>query len=77
EDALFAQILLLFLGLPGVVLALLLTVTMTRSDAERDRREQALLGLRGASIRQIAVLTLIDAGLVASVGSLFGLGLAA
>lgn len=76
EDALFAQILLLFLGLPGVVLALLLTVTMTRSDAERDRREQALLGLRGASIRQIAVLTLIDAGLVASVGSLFGLGVA-
>jgi len=77
QDALFASILLLFLGLPGVVLAMLLTVAIARSDAARRRREQALLGLRGASAGQIAALAFVDAGLVAGVGSLCGVALAA
>jgi putative ABC transport system permease protein len=77
QDAIFARILLLFLGLPGVVLSVLLTVAIARADAGRRRREQALLSLRGASSEQIARLAFIDAALVASAGSVFGAALAA
>ena len=77
QDAIFARILLLFLGLPGVVLALLITVAIARSDGTRRRREQALLGLRGASTTQIALLAIADGGLVALAGSLGGMTLAA
>ena len=77
QDAIFARILLLFLGLPGVVLGLLLTIAIARSDATRQRREQALLGLRGASALQVALLALADGGLVALAGTLGGMALAA
>ena len=77
QDAIFARILLLFLGLPGVVLALLLTIAIARSDETRRRREQALLGLRGASTMQVAMLALADGGLAALFGSLGGVALAA
>ncbi len=77
QDALFARILLLFLGLPGVVLALLLTVSIARADTARRRREQALLHLRGARGAEIASLAFVDAGLVAAVGGLCGVALAA
>lgn len=77
QDALFAQILLLFLGLPGVVLAMLLTIAIVRADAARRRREQALLSLRGASLRQIARLVVVDGGLVAIAGGVSGTFLAA
>ncbi|RTL78217.1 MAG: ABC transporter permease [Bradyrhizobiaceae bacterium] len=77
QDALFAQILLLFLGLPGVVLAMLLTIAIVRADAARRRREQALLSLRGASLGQIARLVVVDGGLVAIAGCVSGTLLAA
>lgn len=77
QDALFAQILLLFLGLPGVVLAMLLTIAIVRADAARRRREQALLSLRGASLGQIARLVVVDGGLVAIAGGVSGTLLAA
>jgi putative ABC transport system permease protein len=77
QDALFARILLLFLGLPGVALALLLTIAIARADAGRRRREQALLSLRGASVGRIAALAFVDAGVIAGAGSLAGAALAA
>ena len=77
QDALFARILLLFLGLPGVVLALLTTIAIARADSGRRRREQALLGLRGASARQIAALAFVEAMMVAGAGSVLGVALAA
>ena len=77
QDAVFARLLLLFLGLPGIVLALLLTISISRTDAARRRREQALLALRGASTSQIALLAIVDASLVAGAGSLCGVALAA
>lgn len=77
QDALFARILLLFLGLPGIVLALLLTISITRANATRLRREQALLGLRGANSTQITALAFVEATLIAGVGSLCGMALAA
>ena len=76
QDAIFARILLLFLGLPGVVLALLLTVAIVRSNGARQRRDLALLGLRGAGTAQIAALAFVDAALVAASGSICGVALA-
>jgi putative ABC transport system permease protein len=75
-DALYAQILFLFLGVPGAVLAGLLTVAVANSGAERRRREQALLRTRGASTRQLAWLGLLEAALIGGIGALAGLGIA-
>lgn len=77
QDALFARILLLFLGLPGIVLALLTTIAVARADAGRRRREHALLGLRGAGVAQIISLAFVEAGLVAGMGALVGIAIAA
>ena len=43
----------MFLGVPGVVLALLVTLAVAASGSERRRREQALLRIRGASLLQV------------------------
>ena len=72
QDALFARVLLLFLGLPAGVLALLLTISIVRADAARQQREFALLGLRGASLAQISQLAVGDATLTALFGSAAG-----
>ncbi|MDE2276170.1 MAG: hypothetical protein KGK09_07730, partial [Burkholderiales bacterium] len=55
-DALYARVLLLFLGAPGAVLAMLLTLGIAGSGGERRRREQALLRLRGASRQRLVRL---------------------
>src|SRR5947207_5191266 len=52
-DAIYAQMLFLFLGLPGVVIAALLAGVIASSGRERRRREQALLRVRGASPKRI------------------------
>ncbi|MCB0973892.1 MAG: ABC transporter permease [Actinobacteria bacterium] len=75
-DALYAQVLFLFLGTPGAVLAGLLTATVAASGRTRRRREQALLRTRGATTRQLVILGGIEAALVAVLGSALGLGLA-
>ncbi|MEH0661070.1 ABC transporter permease [Streptomyces stelliscabiei] len=77
QDALYAQILFLFLGVPGAVLAAALTVAVASAGGERRRREQGLLRLRGLRPRQITSLAGLEAALVGVVGSLAGLGLAA
>ncbi|HEV7762798.1 MAG TPA: ABC transporter permease, partial [Acidimicrobiales bacterium] len=63
-DALYAQVLFVFLGLPGAVLATLITASVASSGADRRRREQALLRARGATARQLVRLGLLEAGLV-------------
>jgi putative ABC transport system permease protein len=77
EDALYAQILFLFLGLPGAVLAGVLTIMIANSAAGRRRREQALLRARGANARQLLRLAAVEALAVGLAGGLAGLGLAA
>ncbi|MFF0780267.1 FtsX-like permease family protein [Streptomyces sp. NPDC003720] len=77
QDALYAQILFLFLGVPGAVLAAALTVAVASAGGERRRREQGLLRLRGLRPRQITALAGLEAALVGAVGGLAGLGLAA
>jgi len=77
QDALYAQILFLFLGLPGAVLAALLTAAVAGAGADRRRREQALLRTRGLRPRQVAATAAAEAGCTGLVGGLLGLGLAA
>ncbi|MEU6223794.1 FtsX-like permease family protein [Streptomyces sp. NPDC047042] len=77
QDALYAQILFLFLGVPGAVLAAALTVAVASAGGERRRREQGLLRLRGLRPHQITALAGLEAALVGVGGGLAGLGLAA
>jgi putative ABC transport system permease protein len=76
-DALYAQILFLFLGLPGAVLAGLLTTAVAGAGRQRRQREQALLRTHGATHRQVLGLAAAEATLVGVVGALTGLALAA
>jgi putative ABC transport system permease protein len=72
EDALYAKMLFLFLGLPGAIVAVLLTVAVAASGGARRRREQALLRTRGASSFQIFQLAGIEAIGVGIGGVLLG-----
>ena len=65
-DALYARVLFLFLGVPGVILALLVTLAVAASGSERRRREQALLRIRGASLLQVLRLARSKLRLLAS-----------
>jgi putative ABC transport system permease protein len=75
-DALYARVLFLFLGIPGVVLALLVTLAVASSGSERRRREQALLRLRGTSRPQVLRLAAIEAIAIGGLGATIGLVLA-
>ncbi|MFD5662668.1 FtsX-like permease family protein [Streptomyces hirsutus] len=77
QDALYAQLLFLFLGVPGAVLAGALTAAVASAGGPRRRQEQGLLRLRGLRPRQITALAGLEAGLVGVVGGLGGLGVAA
>ncbi|MFJ9817708.1 FtsX-like permease family protein [Streptomyces sp. NPDC101151] len=77
QDALYAQILFLFLGVPGAVLAAALTASVAAAGGERRRQEQGLLRLRGMRPRRITALSGLEAGLVGVTGGMAGLGVAA
>ncbi|MFF2502758.1 FtsX-like permease family protein [Streptomyces sp. NPDC058067] len=77
QDALYAQILFLFLGVPGALLAAALTAAIASAGGERRRQEQGLLRLRGLSPRQITGLAGLEAAVVAGVGGFAGLAVAA
>ena len=74
SDALYAQMLFLFLGLPGAVLAALLTAALASAGGDRRRSEQALLRTRGLAPRQVARLAVVEALLIGIVGGLLGIG---
>jgi len=75
-DALYSQVLFLFLGIPGVVLAILFTLLVAASGAERRRHEQALLRTRGASITQVLRIAGIEAAAIGAGGVVAGFVLA-
>ncbi|MCU1452317.1 MAG: hypothetical protein JWN46_463 [Acidimicrobiales bacterium] len=76
KDALYAQVLFLFLGLPGAVLAGLLTAAVAAAGADRRRQEQAILRARGATNRRLVGLATVEAVLAATVGGIAGLAIA-
>jgi putative ABC transport system permease protein len=71
-DALYARVLFLFLGVPGAVLAALLTFTVAAAGAGRRSSERALLRVRGASTRQIVALGAVEALVVGVAGTIAG-----
>jgi len=77
NDATNAKVLFLFLGIPGVLVAGALAVAAAGSLAAAQRRELALLRLRGATDRQISRLAATQSLSVGVVGSALGLALAA
>lgn len=77
SDALYAKVLFLFLGAPGALLAIVLTIAVVASGGVRRRRDQALLRVRGASRAQIMKLAAVEAALVGLGGSAAGLLFAA
>ena len=72
SDALYARMVFLFLGLPGALLALLMTVAVATADAEQQQRDRALLRMRGASARQILILSVAEALALGAVGGMLG-----
>ncbi len=68
-DAAYARVLFVFLGLPGAVLAGLLTAAVVAAGADRRRRDQALVRTRGAPRRQLMRLAAAEAGVVGVVGA--------
>lgn len=75
-DAAYSRLLFLFLGLPGAILAILLTISVASAGKKRRRKEQALLQIRGASIKTILRMQAVEALIVAVGGVLAGLILA-
>ena len=73
KDALYAQILFLFLGVPGAVLAGLLTALIASTGADRRRRDAALLRTRGASSRTLVRLALTETLVAGVLGIAVGL----
>jgi len=76
EDALYASVLFLFLGLPGVALAVALTFAVTASGAARRRTEQALLRVRGATNKAVLLLSATEAAVAAVAGTAIGMAAA-
>jgi putative ABC transport system permease protein len=77
SDALYSRVLFLFLGLPGVILAAVLTLAAASSGAARRRREQALLRVRGATTALVLRLAMMEALIVGVGGVALGIALAA
>src|SRR5258706_5177139 len=67
SDALYARVLFLFLGLPGAVLAIILTLAIANTGHERRRQEQSLLRVRGAILPHVLRLAALE-------GFAFGIG---
>jgi putative ABC transport system permease protein len=73
SDALYAQMLFLFLGVPGAILAGLITASIASAGADRRRRDAALLRTRGASTRQLVRFALGETVVAGGAGVAAGL----
>ena len=76
HDALYAQLLFLFLGVPGAILAGLITRSIAAAGRDRRRRDAALLRTRGASTRQLVRVALAETAVSAGAGIALGLAAA-
>ncbi|MEO5982967.1 MAG: FtsX-like permease family protein [Pedococcus sp.] len=76
EDAQYANLLFLLLGLPGLALAAVVAGLVVALRSDRRRREIALLRLRGASIPQLGRMVAGESVAIAAVGAMLGVPLA-
>ncbi|HEY3317052.1 MAG TPA: ABC transporter permease [Coriobacteriia bacterium] len=76
-DAIYSELLFVFLGLPGVILGALIAFAAAASSQLRRRREQGLLRLRGATPRQLLAPAVAEASVVGVLGVVAGLAAAA
>ena len=76
DDALYAKVLFLFLGAPGVVLAALVTAAIAGAGRARRMREQALLRIRGATLIETLFNPAVEAAVIGLAGAAAGLLLA-
>ncbi len=73
EDAAVAKRLFVFLGVPGGLLAAMLAAYAGSVLAEAQRREQAMLRIRGASRRHLLRMLVLRTSLITVAGSVVGL----
>jgi putative ABC transport system permease protein len=76
EDARYANLLFLLLGLPGLALAAVVAGLVVALRSDRRRREIALLRLRGASVAQVVRMVAGESVTIALIGALLGVPLA-
>lgn len=74
SDALYATVLFLFLGTPGVALAMMLTVSFANAGSGLRIQEQSLLRIHGAADRKAMLLWLSEPLAVSVVSTTLGLG---
>jgi putative ABC transport system permease protein len=77
EDALYARLVFLFLGAPGCILAVLLTLAIAGAGRDKRRRDQALLRLRGATVDAVLRLAAAEAAVAGVGGAVLGILLGA
>ncbi len=75
EDARYADLLFLLLGLPGLALAAVVAGLVVALRTARRRREVALLRLRGATAFDLLRVVGAEAAVTASLGAAFGVPL--
>ncbi len=75
-DSLYVSVLFLFLGIPGIGLAVILTLSVAGTASAQRNAELALLRARGASIRKIMSLATAEAAVVALIGIALGISAA-
>ena len=75
SDVLSAKLLFIFLGLPGVALAIFLARYASELYGEAQRREIGLLRARGASTPQVIAIAGISAAILGVAGSALGIAL--
>jgi len=73
SDAIWAKLLFLFLGMPGVALAAYLSKYATDLITGPQRQEISLLRARGATPRQILIAAGVASALIAALGTFLGL----
>lgn len=73
EDALYAKVLFLFLGLPGAMLAIFLTLIIASSGAKHRIQEQSILRTQGASLNQILRIESLESLIIAVLGIALGI----
>ncbi len=75
-DGLYAETLFIMLAVPGAVVALGLAYLAALGGVDRDRRDLALLRVRGGSRRELVALAVVESILIGVCAGLLGAGLA-